>query len=184
MRPGITISFFLILFGLMEFFLRRGTTAKSLKTSAADQGTTLLIFVSYTLAIIALNLNLPGIAWFSALRWLGVGCAAVGTLLRIWAMSTLGRYYTRTLVTTAEQQVVQRGPYRYIRHPGYLAALLIWVGAAFASGSVITTVLVFTLLMVAYRYRIKNEEQMLLEALGPAYAEYQQRTWQLVPLIY
>jgi protein-S-isoprenylcysteine O-methyltransferase len=184
MHPGTIASLFLILFGLMEFFLRCGATAKSIKTGSTDQGTTLLIFGSYGLAIIALSVDFPGAAWYLGLRWLGVGCAALGTLLRIWAMTTLGRYYTRTLVTTSDQRVVQRGPYRYIRHPGYLAALLIWGGAAVASGSVIATVLVFALLIVAYGYRIRNEERMLIESLGTEYSDYCRRTWRLVPLLY
>lgn len=184
MHSGTIASLFLILFGLMEFLLRRGSTAKSIKAGSDDRGTTLLIFGSYVLAIVALSVDFPGSAWDVRLRWLGVGCAALGTLLRIWAMVTLGRYYTRTLVTTSDQRVVQRGPYRYIRHPGYLAALLIWGGAAVASGSAIATVLVFALLIVAYGYRIRNEERMLIESLGTEYSDYCRRTWRLVPLIY
>src|SRR6266571_1052581 len=41
------VSLALIAFGLSELFLRRGGTAKSLKTTATDQGTTLLILGSY-----------------------------------------------------------------------------------------------------------------------------------------
>ncbi len=184
MYPGIIASIFLILFGLMEFFLRRGATAKSVKAGSADRGTTLLIFGSYTLTIFVLSIHIPGIVWIKELCWLGVGCSALGTLLRIWSMTTLGRYYTRTLVTTTEQTVVQNGPYRYIRHPGYLSALLIWVGATVASGSVSGTVLVLMLLNIAYIYRIKTEEQMLIETFGTAYSDYQQRTWRLIPFIY
>ncbi len=184
MHSGIIASLFLILFGLMEFFLRRGKTAKSLKASAIDRGTTLLIFTSYVLAILALSLDLPGLVWSQGFRWVGLGCSAFGTVLRIWSMYTLGRYYTRTLVTTSDQPVVQHGPYRFVRHPGYLAALLIWVGAAIASGSVLATILVFALLIIAYSYRIKNEERMLVEALGTKYSDYQRKTSRLIPFIY
>jgi protein-S-isoprenylcysteine O-methyltransferase Ste14 len=184
MHPGTIASLFLILFGLMEFFLRRGATAKSVKAGSSDRGTTFLIFASYVFAILALSLDLPGSTWFPELRWIGVGSATFGTMLRIWSMHILGRYYTRTLVTTSDQRVVQRGPYRFVRHPGYLAALLIWVGAAIASGSVTATVLVFALLIIAYGYRIRNEERMLVEALGAEYSDYQRKTSRLVPFIY
>ncbi|OKH29958.1 hypothetical protein NIES2101_42810 [Calothrix sp. HK-06] len=184
MRPGTIASFFLIIFGLMEFFLRQGRTAKSLKPGAKDQGTTLLIVTSYILAVIALSIDLPGYVWFEGLRWVGVGCAFLGTLLRIWSMKVLGSYYTCTLVTTSEQRVIQHSPYRFIRHPGYLAALLIWVGAAVASGSVTATFVVLALLIIAYGYRIKNEERMLVESLGTEYSDYRTRTWRLFPFIY
>lgn len=184
MHPGTIASLFLIIFGLMEFFLRRGTTAKSLKAGAKDQGTTLLILISYVGAILALSIDLPGLVWVQGLRWVGVGLSAGGTALRIWSMKTLGQYYTRTLVTTSNQQVVQHGPYRLVRHPGYLAALLIWVGAAVASGSVSATIFVFVLLIITYGYRIRNEERMLIESFCSAYTDYCRQTWRLIPFIY
>lgn len=183
MHPGTIASLFLIIFGLMEFFLRRGTTAKSLKAGSFDRGTTLLILISYVGAILALSIDLPGLVWVQGLLWVGVGLSAGGTALRIWSMKTLGQYYTRTLVATSNQQVVQQDPYR-LRHPGYLAALLIWVGAAVALGSVRATIFVFVLLIITYRYRIRNEEQMLIESFCSAYADYCKQTWRLIPFIY
>jgi len=50
--------------------------------------------------------------------------AAIG--LRMWAAMTLGRFYTRTLRTAPDQIVVRDGPYRFVRHPGYLGTLLMW----------------------------------------------------------
>lgn len=115
---------------------------------------------------------------------MGVGLSAGGTALRIWSMKTLGQYYTRTLVTTSNQQVVQHGQYRLVRHPGYLAALLIWVGAAVASGSLRATIFVFVLLIITYGYRIRNEERMLIESFCSAYTDYCRHTWRLIPFIY
>jgi protein-S-isoprenylcysteine O-methyltransferase Ste14 len=47
--------------------------------------------------------------------WTGIG-------LRLWAFRTLGRYFTFTVMTSADQSVVSNGPYRIIRHPGYAGA--------------------------------------------------------------
>jgi protein-S-isoprenylcysteine O-methyltransferase Ste14 len=44
-------------------------------------------------------------------------------------MRTLGRAYSRTLRTERER-VVEAGPYRHVRHPGYLGSNLIWLGFA------------------------------------------------------
>jgi protein-S-isoprenylcysteine O-methyltransferase Ste14 len=40
------------------------------------------------------------------------------------------------------------------------------------------------LLLVAYAYRIRTEERMLLDALGEPYAEYRRRSWRLVPFVF
>lgn len=99
-------------------------------------------------------------------------------------MIVLGRFYTRTLTTAGDQSVITRGPYRFIRHPGYLGSLLTWCGAAAAQGKLLLAALVLVVLLVAYVCRTAAEEIMLVGTLGPAYAEYQRRTWRLLPLIF
>jgi hypothetical protein len=47
-------------------------------------------------------------------------------------MIVLGRFYTRTLVTVSNQELVNRGAYRLVRHPGYRGSLLTWTGASLA----------------------------------------------------
>ncbi|SEL47817.1 methyltransferase family protein [Streptacidiphilus jiangxiensis] len=99
-------------------------------------------------------------------------------------MRTLDAYYTRTLRTVDDQRVVQEGPYRLIRHPGYCGSLLVWIGYSLGLGSWPATVVVAALLGTAYVWRITAEEQLLLSAFGPAYADYRTRTKRLVPFLY
>ena len=56
----------------------------------------------------------------------GVVLQLTGIGIRAWSMRTLGRAYTRTLRTEGGQPVIDDGPYRLVRHPGYLGSLLIW----------------------------------------------------------
>jgi protein-S-isoprenylcysteine O-methyltransferase len=102
----------------------------------------------------------------------------------MWANRTLGAFYTRTLKVLDDQSVVQNGPYRFIRHPGYLGTILMWVGAGLAVVNWIVTLCVLLILCIAYYYRIRTEEAMLLEQLGQPYADYQAHTWRLLPYIY
>ncbi len=172
-------------FGAMEFFLRKGETAKSITPTAADRGSSALIVAAYALAVVAVSTHfLPSVELDRAAVWVGVAVGVLGFMLRIWAMRVLGEFYTRRLVTTAHQHVVQDGPYRLVRHPGYLGSLLVWMGAAAASGNAICLGVVATLLAVAYSYRIRTEERMLVEALGPNYEEYCRRSWRLVPFVF
>ena len=175
----------LIAFGLTEFFLRRGATARSLKPTDSDRGTTPLIFGCYALVVDLLFApNLPGTFFPAAAAWIGVGVAFAGLGLRWWAMAILGRFYTRTLTTTADQNVIVHGPYRWIRHPGYLGSLLTWVGAAAASRNVLVVILVMVVLVLVYARRIAAEEAMLAEKLGKDHLDYQRRSWRLLPFLY
>ena len=99
-------------------------------------------------------------------------------------MRVLGRFYTRTLVTTGDQEVVRSGPYRLVRHPGYLGSILVWTGAAATSGNALSLLAVLALLSVAYTHRIRTEERMLVDALGEPYAEYRRHSWRLVPFVF
>jgi protein-S-isoprenylcysteine O-methyltransferase Ste14 len=172
-------------FGAMELFLRRGKTAKSVRLTATDRGTTILIVAAYTLAVLAIASRvLPSVQLPEAVAWAGVGLGMLGFAIRVWAMRVLGRFYTRTLVTTADQRVVREGPYRLVRHPGYLGSMLVWTGAAASSGNLLSVLAVTALMTVAYAYRIRTEERMLIEALGEPYEEYRRRSWRLVPFVF
>ena len=98
-------------------------------------------------------------------------------------MRTLGRAYTRTLRTEGGQRVVDDGPYRRVRHPGYLGSLLIWAGFGLASQSLPAATVVVGVVGDAYRRRIEAEEALLVRDL-PGYAAYADRTKRLLPLVW
>ena len=169
-------------FFVQEVFLRRPGAASSLKAPDDDEGTTRLLLASSALAYpLPLVLHrLPQPIMPSAAGATGLILQACGLALRVWSMRTLGSFYTRTLRTTQDQHVVDTGPYRMIRHPGYTGALLVWIGLALTSCSAPATVAVAALLGRAYQLRITAEENLLHRAL-PAYAEYSRRTKKLIP---
>lgn len=99
----------------------------------------------------------PG--WWAALAAAGV-IAASG--LRIWAIASLGDHWNVRVVDSTALGVVQSGPYRWIRHPNYVAvfaelALLPVVHGAWITASVGTLLHAFVL-----RRRIATEEKVLL----------------------
>jgi len=173
-------------FAVMELF-RQGATAKKVTPTATDRGTSALIVTAYALAVVAITSHwLPSVALPAAevAAWVGVGVGVLGFVIRVWSMRALGKFYTRTLVTTTDQQVVSTGPYRLVRHPGYLGSILVWMGAAGTSGNTVSLVAVTLLLAVAYTYRIRTEERMLLDTLGEPYAEYRRQSWRLLPFVF
>ena len=116
--------------------------------------------------------------------WLGVLLMALGMALRAWSTRVLGRFYTRTLLITPDQRVVQEGPYRLVRHPGYVGSLLVWIGASLAVSNWIVSLMVTLASFIAYIYRSQSEEAMLIARFGEEYEEYIRRTKRLIPFLY
>jgi protein-S-isoprenylcysteine O-methyltransferase len=122
----------------------------------------------------------PGEGW----RWAGLALMAGGEALRIWAIGTLGRFFTPVVRTQAGQGVVRRGPYRLLRHPSYTGTFCTLVGVGLAVGCGGGADLLLALPLPAYLYRIHVEERALLAALGAEYAAYMRATWRVVPGIW
>ena len=165
---------------------RREVHTATWKGDRADRSSTRLIVAAYA-AIVVINVILAGSTVGSigaGWRWLGVVMLAAGLVLRAWAMATLGHYYTRTLRTVDQQQIVNTGPYRVVRHPGYSSSLLIWVGYALGLGNWIAAALTLALLGAVYLWRVNAEEALLCTSFGPEYADYQRRTKRLIPYLY
>src|SRR6266700_2410767 len=65
--------------------------------------------------------------------WLGVALVYAGLAFRLYAIRVLGRYFTASVAVVADQQVVEDGPYRLIRHPSYTGLLIIFLGFGLSS---------------------------------------------------
>ena len=171
-----------------ELVLRRRGDAEAAtwRTSNGDRGSTKLILGAY-LVIVVLNVALsasPTGSVTAEWRWAGVAVLGVGLAIRAWAMTTLGRSYTRTLRTVSQHEVVERGPYRLVRHPGYSGSLLVWTGYAIGVGSWIAAAFTAALLLIVYLWRIYAEEALLRAAFGQRYADYMRRTKRLLPFLF
>lgn len=107
-----------------------------------------------------------------------------GMALRIWTRLTLKNQYTGHVQVLKGQPLQTGGPYRYIRHPGYAAYLLICVGLAVGLGSFIGLASTFLILMPGLFCRMCVEEEMLTEQYGDEYLEYAVRTKRIFPGIW
>ena len=107
-----------------------------------------------------------------------------GTLFRIWAIQTLGKYFTATVQVQGDQKVISKGPYNFIRHPSYLGAYLAIVGSSVLLHAYMGIIVSIVIMFAAYWYRIKVEERSLVKELGDDYRNYQNKTKKLLPFIY
>jgi protein-S-isoprenylcysteine O-methyltransferase Ste14 len=178
------------LFSVGEGRLRKGQAAQTFEAGASDRNSTRRLGAAYGLAVISLllapllNYLALGHIPYAPAGWVGLAVACGGIALRIWANQILGEFYTRTLRVIENQPIVQHGPYRLVRHPGYLGVILMWVGAGLATTNWIVSLLALGAMAIVYHYRIQAEEAMLLDRLGQSYANYQAHTWKLMPFVY
>jgi len=127
-------------FFVIERWARQHGTAASLDASGDDQGTTRgIVTASIAAATMApLLRHVPLRSLPRGAAPVGLALQGKGLALRVWSMRTLGASYSRTLRTDDARGVVDDGPYRLIRHPGYAGSLLTWTGFALSSRSLST----------------------------------------------
>ena len=114
----------------------------------------------------------------------GVGLFVAGLLLRWSAIITLGRFFTVDVVIEKDHEVVERGPFRVVRHPSYTGVLLAFVGFALTLRNWAALLIVLVPIVAVFIRRMNVEEEALSRALGSRYVEYMRRTKRLVPGVY
>ena len=114
----------------------------------------------------------------------GVLVFALAGLLRRHCFQMLGADFRGAVTVRPGQPVVERGAYRWVRHPSYAAGLLFLLGLGLALGHWGALLVLTAGGLAAYGYRIRVEERALVAELGAAYADYRGRTKRLIPGIW
>jgi protein-S-isoprenylcysteine O-methyltransferase len=114
----------------------------------------------------------------------GVFLFVAGLLLRWWAIITLGRFFTVDVTIEKDHELVERGPFRVVRHPSYTGVLLAFVGFALTLRNWAALLVMLLPIFAAFIHRMNVEENALSQALGLRYTEYMRRTKRLVPFVY
>ena len=116
-----------------------------------------------------------------AIRWLGLALVVAGPAFSFWSASTLGRHFDLEVEVHGGHEIVDRGPYRIVRHPVYLGIAIHFIGACLATGSLLLTAGTVLVTFPALYLRAATEERLLRASLGPAYDAYARRVPMLVP---
>jgi protein-S-isoprenylcysteine O-methyltransferase Ste14 len=120
------------------------------------------------------------VPWARAVSWIAVGVTAAGLALRVASMRRLGARFSPLVAVQRVHPLETGGPYAWVRHPGYLGALLACLGGSLAFGSAFALPLVALMLGVQWS-RIRHEEAVLAGHFGPAWTAYAARTGALLP---
>jgi len=110
----------------------------------------------------------------------GLALVIAGVALHGWARRTLGPMWSGVVQVRAQHVLVERGPYRLVRHPIYSAGLLLAAGTFLAHPSVATACLAGGF-SVGVLVKARLEERALRSVLGRDYDAYAARVPAFVP---
>ncbi len=116
--------------------------------------------------------------------YLGLSTSILGSVIWFWGHRTLGQYYSQAVVIYEGHQLVERGPYRFVRHPSYTGLLLVYLGIGLAAQSWAGEIVTLLGPLLFATYRIPLEEKALIKEFGEQYIAYSRRVKRLIPFIY
>lgn len=95
-----------------------------------------------------------------------VGVLGASTALRWWSIAALGRSWNVRAVVPSDLRPVTAGPYRFVRHPNYLAVILEFLALPLAGGAVLSALGLSLLNGAVLWDRIRAEERLLARVPG------------------
>ena len=135
-----------------------------------------LIFILAAIAVLAVTGNLFSSSPFVVAAQI----AAIG--LNVWARRSFHKGTFRVTAAPVGSSIIRRGPYRFIRHPMYSAALLFVWASVIGHLSNLTLAIGVAVTCVAVG-RVIAEERLLRKQY-PDYADYARATKSLVPYLF
>lgn len=144
----------------------------------------LAIPFSIAAAIIISNLSTLPITSGKWILYVGEAFILIGIIFRFVIIKSLGKYFTVDVTIRHDHKIKKEGFYKYLRHPSYAFSLLTSLGLGLYLNNWLSLLFAFVPPFLAFAYRIKIEEQALVEQFGEEYVEYRRTTKKLIPFIY
>ena len=116
----------------------------------------------------------------SWIQVIGIPLETMGYFLFLWSVLERGRYAT-SWEMQEDHKLVTSGPYRYVRHPSYLAYFIMFFGLFLLLLSLIA--LVPLIAIPGYARLTTHEEELLVKRFGDAYVKYHKRTGRFLPKV-
>ncbi|WP_336686830.1 isoprenylcysteine carboxylmethyltransferase family protein [Chryseobacterium bernardetii] len=177
------IAWFLSEF-LYKSVLKSGKNDKKGKDRSTLNILWLAIPFSIAAAVTISNLTILPIIHENWIMYVGEMFILMGIIFRFIIIRSLGKYFTVDVTIKEDHQIKKEGFYKYLRHPSYAFSLLTSLGLGLYLNNWLSLILAFVPPFLAFAYRIKIEEQALIEQFGEEYIEYRKTTKKLIPFIY
>lgn len=153
--------------------------------------------IAFVLLGLALFILLTYFAWIpiftlptpisQVLKIIGLVLYLLGFAFTEWARQTLGKYWalstTMQVKLMDEHQLIQSGPYAFVRNPMYFGAWVMFLGLTLLY-PVWVVLILFLSTIIAFSGRAHREEAALAKRFGDTWTEYKKRTKSIIPFIY
>jgi len=181
----ITVSYLYVFF---EVFMNLRQRRKNKATTTNDKGSLWLLYGLITLGY-ALSFSIGVTKIGRVYHWntffaIGMALVVIGFTIRMYSILRLNQYFTYSVAKVKNHKIIDTGLYKFIRHPGYLGQLMIFMGISISISNWISILLMMIPVMLGYLYRIKVEEKFMTDQFGEDYQHYQDRTKRIIPLLY
>jgi protein-S-isoprenylcysteine O-methyltransferase Ste14 len=116
-----------------------------------------------------------------------IACAAAflcvaGLGFALWARVTLGGNWSGVVTLKEGHELVQRGPYRFVRHPIYTGVLIMLFATALVQSHLAGFVGVL-LMFASFWIKLDREETLMLRQFPERYAAYQKGVKRIIPFV-
>ncbi len=173
--------------GIVMMFVNPSLLEKRLNAKEKEGEQKLVIALSglmFIAAFVVAGLNYR-FAWIEMPMWTSLVAAGIFIAAYILYAEVLREnvYLSRTVEVQENQKVIDTGLYGVVRHPMYMATLLLFLSMPLILGSPVSFVIMLAYIPIIAA-RIKNEEKVLEEGLE-GYAEYKKKVkHRVIPFIW
>ena len=133
MNPKIIVIISIVyLYGFFEYYLSLRQRQKTKIVRKDDKGSLwvllIAITIGYLLSFSIATTKIGRIYHWNLMFVLGIFIIIVGLVIRIFSIRILNQYFTYSVAKTENHELIEKGFYKFIRHPGYLGQLIIFTG--------------------------------------------------------
>jgi protein-S-isoprenylcysteine O-methyltransferase Ste14 len=118
------------------------------------------------------------------LGFLGILVSFSGMIIRWTTIIQLKKAFTVDVAINQVHQLKTDGLFKIVRHPSYLGLLMILSGFSLSMNTIISFMVVTLPVFLVIIYRIKVEENLLVETFGEEYIKYSGSTKKIIPFVY
>ncbi len=173
------------LYGFFEVFLNLRQRRNNKVTASKDKGSLRLLYILITIGFFLSfaigTTKLGRIYYWNTLFVIGMTLFVIGLMIRIHSILTLRQFFTYSVAKVENHQIIETGLYKFIRHPGYLGQIIIFLGISISISNWLSIVAMMVPITLAYLYRIKVEERFMLEQLGEELLELSKPDKKIAP---
>lgn len=120
----------------------------------------------------------------SIAHYLGIGLYLIGIVLRYSGSIYLGKYFTRDVNVSEDQELVSDGPYKILRHPLYLGLFLLTISVPLFFQNYLALLVSLMVMANNINKRMVLEEASMEDVMGERYRLWKSSRYRFIPFIY